>query len=729
MKNKKNLLFLLIPIIPIVGSIFLLKSDFIFFIKIWFALFASGVAFFPLSNALFKKFSDRGWIFSKVLGYSIPALILYLLSYAKIAKFNLASVYIVFAFCFIANYTFLFFKSKKNKEKIIDDNVIKTIAIIECIFIIMLASWMFIKGLKPYMNNSTEQFMDYGFLNKILNTDYMPPKDIWFSGSHINYYYYGIYISAFIIKLAGLHINEGYNTIVSVISAYSFVMPLSIVYQLIVLFNKKKKLELKRYAVFAVLFAMLAGIGGCFGGSMHYPIYRYLAENKEKYYYPNETRYIGMDDGEDAGVTEKPSYSNVLGDLHAHYIAIMFSFTTMAVLLSYFTSDRNEELKKALISPHIIILGFLLGTLKMTNYWDLPIYIVIISIMIIARELICDKCSKKDVIRTILLLAEILIISTIITMPFSNDLMISMKQVNRAPISSPFYKLLVLWGLPAVCYISFFVMVLVCFIISKKNINDYLKENLSDFYIILLGACAFGLVLIPELVYVKDIYGASYLRYNTMFKLTYEAYIILSVCTLYEVYRLFVSKKVYLIILGTILLFLNITTYGYGFDTIYTLYKDNKFIGIEDSLAFIRQELPSDCKAIEWINNNIEEKQSIILEGISVESSYTTHSRISAFTGHPTVIGWTVHEWLWRTDKALGYPLFVRQRVDDVESIYNSNDKMIVNELIDKYNIEYIFIGVKEHEDYLDMDIDFLKTLGEAVYSDDSSETYLIKVR
>ena len=41
--------------------------------------------------------------------------------------------------------------------------------------------------------------------------------------------------------------------------------------------------------------------------------------------------------------------------------------------------------------------------------------------------------------------------------------------------------------------------------------------TLPDLFAVVMGLCAIGLVLIPELVYVRDIYESGNARANTMF--------------------------------------------------------------------------------------------------------------------------------------------------------------------------------------------------------------------
>ena len=64
-------------------------------------------------------------------------------------------------------------------------------------------------------------------------------------------------------------------------------------------------------------------------------------------------------------------------------------------------------------------------------------------------------------------------------------------------------------------------------------------------------------------------------------------------------------------------------------------------------LNWMQTRYSADLAAIDWLNTNIPDgQQPVILEASG--DSYTEYTRISTFTGLPTVAGWVVHEWLWR---------------------------------------------------------------------------------
>ena len=59
------------------------------FIVLWAAcLFAIGLAFMPLSGWIFRKFEDRGWLFSKALGLLLCGSALWALNVSRLIPFT-----------------------------------------------------------------------------------------------------------------------------------------------------------------------------------------------------------------------------------------------------------------------------------------------------------------------------------------------------------------------------------------------------------------------------------------------------------------------------------------------------------------------------------------------------------------------------------------------------------------------------------------------------------------
>ena len=308
---------------------------------------------------------------------------------------------------------------------------------------------------------------------------------------------------------------------------------------------------------------------------------------------------------------------------------------------------------------------------------------------------------------------------------------------------TPFWQLMILWGLPLI--ISFAFLLFMIFDFINKNYKEKLKGkpkigsllslfldylHPSSLYIIIIGLCAMGLVLIPELVYVEDIYSGDYKRANTMFKLTYQAFVMFGISFGYIFPRLIEYGRTKLQkIVAIIGLIIFLSTLGY-FGTAVKSWYGNIFDGQAykglDAAAFMEEEMPEDYLATNWLNENVE-GNPVVLEANG--DSYTKYQRVSVITGLPTVLGWHTHEWLWKSD-----PGILDVRVKDVEDIYTSNDSNLVKELIDKYDISYIYVGELEVDKYGWVNHSLLQSLGEIVYSssnlqDGEPVTYIIKVK
>ena len=71
----------------------------------------------------------------------------------------------------------------------------------------------------------------------------------------------------------------------------------------------------------------------------------------------------------------------------------------------------------------------------------------------------------------------------------------------------------------------------------------------------------------------------------------------------------------------------------------------------------------------------------------------------------------------------------MNQKSGDITAIYTSQDEEQVRALLKEYDVSYIFVGSKEIEKYEDsLNNTLLQNLGEIVFMDENSSTYIVKV-
>lgn len=210
-----------------------------------------------------------------------------------------------------------------------------------------------------------------------------------------------------------------------------------------------------------------------------------------------------------------------------------------------------------------------------------------------------------------------------------------------------------------------------------------------------------------------------------MFKLTYQAYIMFGMTMAYVIFRLMViSYKKILKAAAGVALVLLVWTWGYFGNSVNSWFGNvqdpSQYMGL-NATAFLETDFPEDAGAIRWLKKNVT-GSPVVLEANG--DSYTEYERVSAMTGLPTVLGWYVHEWLWRNDVA-----DLNTKSGDIELIYTSQDEKQVKELVEKYDVSYIFVGSCEKNKYGEnLNHELLRSLGETVFQDGSSGTYIVKV-
>ena len=138
-------------------------------------------------------------------------------------------------------------------------------------------------------------------------------------------------------------------------------------------------------------------------------------------------------------------------------------------------------------------------------------------------------------------------------------------------------------------------------------------------------------------------------------------------------------------------------------------------------MAWFQKQYPDDWAAIQWLNlrSTTYDLPPVIVEADG--DSYTDYDRFSAFTGLPTVIGWAVHEWLWR-----GSYDVVAPRREEVRKIYESEDLAETKEILTKYTVQYVIVGTLEREKFKELQERKFGELGERVFTRGQTAIYRV---
>ena len=741
-------IFKIIPALLLVAlSAFLLQGD-VWTFWTWYLLaLVLGAAAMPLTGRLFRRFQDRGWMFSKVTAIAVSGFLTWFLVAVKIIKFTTMTCIVVTLVCAAAS-LILYCREQKAGFECIPFAHLDLVYAEELLFFTAFLLWTYFAGFHPAAYG-TEKFMDYGFMEAMMRSKTLPATDLWYSQGKINYYYGGQYFAVFLTKLSGAKVELTYNLMRTFVAGLAFAMPFSLVHQMVT--DRLGRIRTGWKKALPSVTGILAGISVSIAGNMHYVVYGQIipfiqklkGEEVSSYWFPDATRYIGFNpDVEDKTIHEFPCYSFVLGDLHAHVVDIMFVLLLLGLLYAWMKKVRTTELsgesmsrrefwKKQLLMPQLLAAGALLGMFHWTNYWDFVIYFVVTCGVALFMNIIGQKGKIRWVLGvTAAQAVEILTLATVIILPFTLQFDTSnmVQGIALAKHHSLPHQLLVLWGLPGILTILFVVSLLIEKLrgAEQKSLYHLLTSiRLPDLFAVLMGLCAIGLVLIPELVYVRDIYENGNARANTMFKLTYQAYIMFGMTMIYAIFRLLViGKNKILKVLAFIGLFLFVWTCGYFGNSVHswfgTVWKPSQYKGL-NATAFLETDFPEDVNGIRWLKDNISDAP-VVLEANG--DSYSEYERVSAMTGLPTIMGWYVHEWLWRGDLA-----DLNAKIEEIKEIYTSTDETRVKELLEEYNVSYIFVGSCERNKYgADLNNDLLKGLGEVVFQDSEYPTYIVKI-
>lgn len=208
-------------------------------------------------------------------------------------------------------------------------------------------------------------------------------------------------------------------------------------------------------------------------------------------------------------------------------------------------------------------------------------------------------------------------------------------------------------------------------------------------FVLLLITLGTLIILGPEFLYLRDNFNY---RINTIFKFYYQAWILLSLASAYGTAVLLrqprgAGSRVFSVVI-TLVLIVGLTYPILGFYT-KTNNLNPPFGFTLDDFDRMQRESPDEAAAIVYLRSAPD---GVVAEAVG--GAYSSYARISIYTGLPTVLGWENHEGQWRDQALQG------TREQDIEMLYSTPDWFTTQEIINRYNIRYIYVGSLERTTY-----------------------------
>jgi YYY domain-containing protein len=618
----------------------------------------------------------------------------------------------------------------------------------EVVFAVTFAAMALLVAYSPDVWG-TEKPMDMAFVNAANASSSFPPHDPWMAGEDLNYYYLGHLAMGIVIKLVGVRPDEGYNLALALLAALSATAVFTFAGTLWAAARPRVAGARAGPVAVGITAAVLCVVLGNLAGVREWID---AADPPGDYAWFEPSRVIP------GTINEFPWFSFLLGDLHAHVLALPFTLVALAFALQVMlVGPRGDAVWRGVAEA--LAAGLAVGVLYAVNSWSYPVVAGLLALAVAAWIRSPASAGSRSYAVTWLVL--VLAGSVVLMMPFWLTFDPSARGLDLVDGRPPFARFLgnlaLIYGIFAWLVAAAFVARLLAsrrpwrtfawsavaaiFAGSLLALADLAGAALLAALVVvavgalasrslpaaerclwLLIAGALICVLLPELVYVRDAFaGGELYRMNTVFKLGYQAWLLLAVaaaCALpwatahlpRRAWPVWAAGAAVALLLGAVYPYAGTYARKDGFARAPTL----------DGLGWLRTSSPGDPPAIDWLRENTG-RDAVVLEAVGEDYSAFGHGRISTFTGRSTILGWAGHEVQWEHDPG--------DREDDVRRLYTTTDLTEARELITRYGVDYVVYGPIERTTYGDAGLAKWDQLGAQVFDRDGTTIWRLDQR
>jgi YYY domain-containing protein len=690
-------------------------------IAVWVVtLEALSLAVWPLVRRALPGAVDGGWAASRVIGPMLLALVvgaaamLHLLPYTPVVLVGVSAAG--------ASLVWLTCRPKTGWRR-----PSRAALVGEAVFLGTFGVALGLRVLFPSADNN-ERPMDFAFLSAFVRTDALPPVDPWFAGKPIAYYTFGYLGWANVTRLAGVAVEFAYNLAVASV----FAMAVALAWATAASVRGRLAEGFLAAGVLALLgnlrtlvdWLIVVGLGTADWWASWATAKAIALPDPGWALWMQASRVVPNTSPGPEGITEFPFFSLVVGDLHPHYMAMPANILAVALALGALRGSRL-----VLLVP---LAAATLAGLAAGNTWNVPAAAVLIGVCSVARF----WWPRRRPIRAVSALAALLILTTLMAAPLLIGLTSGPVSLGLTPAPARLwpgtfavlflpYALAVAavlvaharpWrGWPLVIS-AWTVVCLVAEVLLEAGVAMLLIGAILGLTLValrtiaagenvnagLLATCAIalGLVLAPELVFLSDYFGT---RMNTVFKFYFQALLFLAVALpplLANLPRPALGK----VRVGSIGVLRKAAVYAGLLTLLYVPLAPFTRMGVSpaggslDALAFLQTRAPGDLAAIDWLRS-VAPRDSVVLEAADAHEPVGTArwvtTRISAFSGIPTLLGWVEHEQQWR-----GRIPEIDQRLRQVDQVYQGGSLDEATQILRTYGVNYVVVGPTERARY-----------------------------
>ncbi len=586
-----------------------------------------------------------------------------------------------------------------------------------------------LRWLNPEISG-TEKPMDLALLNATAHATSFPPPDPWFAGETINYYYLGYSMAAFGLHLSGAEPAVGYNLALAALFALGAVAAASAGYDLAVLTGAGKRAR-KAAAALALILTMLAGnlavLRDIFSESTDAPtgFWRGIGWNASRTIQRKEAGQVT-----DYTINEFPAFSFILGDLHPHVMALPITLVAVSLAVQWVVAGsqpKPDSLVERLARGALT--GLVLGGLYALNAWDAPTF----AGLVLAGGVVMAWRQRSRLTDLAPSIYAALFVAAIAWLPYTLNYAPGSRGIGIVTVRSE-----------AVDYFQVFGLLLGAAAVTLAVLLWDVRPDGRLFLLILLAAgggatliaggevavalaallilslyalwshrsdpglagllwllvAGLGLLTAVETFYVDDFFGPPNERMNTVFKLHYQAWSLLAIAAGPGIVLVWGrlarpgGLRLKLTRTAAVSAFVLLAVPALAYPIVATKAKTeaSSVSGSLDGLAAARLGRPSEVAAAEWLRRHAP-GGAVLLEAPG--RAYSGDSRMSTWTGIPSVIGWTQHEELWRESDPR-----IAARTADIDTAYRTDDSALRRAVLDRYGVTHVVVGDSERDRY-----------------------------